>query len=206
MANAGERRGVEVLAKAIRLKAGDPAIELYELGLALHSAAEQEGARAALVEIARGHAICRRAKDVGRLMAMIDLRDGTSVSSLLSDLRHAGGESQAHEFQLVGTHLQAVAGYSRSKPQEVQLQGKSTTEIDPMKDERLDFERRLDEITAGLDPDNPEDRIKFMHAHMAEIIRRAGSRDLAEQTEKMVGLPGTKIKQRSSRRWWQFWK
>jgi hypothetical protein len=75
-----------------------------------------------------------------------------------------------------------------------------------MKDDREDWEKRLDKKTAGLDPEKPDDRIKIMHAHMAEVMRRAGRPDLAKQTERVVGLSGTSAEQGATKKWWQFWK
>jgi hypothetical protein len=60
-----------------------------------------------------------------------------------------------------------------------------------MKDDRPDWEKRLDEKTAGLDPNDPEDRKALLRAHADLIMGRAG-------------LSGTK--QRSTKKWWQFWK
>ncbi len=114
MANKGDRKGLDALAKAIRVKAGDPRIELHEPGFALRSADEYARARTTLVTIARRRSICKEAKTVGQLMGMIDLQDGTAVRALLSALREAGGDDQVLEFQLVGTHLQAAAGYMNS--------------------------------------------------------------------------------------------
>lgn len=114
MANAGNRKGVDALAKAIRVKAGDPAIELYEPGYVLRAADECARAYGRIMDIASRRAICKEASQVAALMAMLDIRDSVAVRSLLSELRQAGGDDQAHEFQLVGTHQQAVAGYKSS--------------------------------------------------------------------------------------------
>jgi len=114
MANKGVRLGVDALEIAIRRKAGSESIEFHTPGIAAIDGAEFGKVRDTVLGIARRGTICRQAKQVGSLMAWLDLRGGDGVRALLADIRQAGGEEQVHQFQLVGTHLQAVAGYQRS--------------------------------------------------------------------------------------------
>jgi hypothetical protein len=113
MANSGNRRGVEALEAAIRRKAGGT-VELHSPGIASAMFEDAANARTTLVEIASRKAICKEAKKAGSLLAWIDLQNGENVRALLTDLRRVGGEDQVIEFQLIGTHLQAVAGLKAS--------------------------------------------------------------------------------------------
>jgi hypothetical protein len=111
LANSGNRRGVDALEEAIRRKAGTNSVEFHTPGIAVFEFSDLLTARKSLLEIACRHAICREAKKVGSLLSKIDMQSSESVRALLTDLRRIGGEDQAHQFQLVGTHMQAVAGY-----------------------------------------------------------------------------------------------
>jgi hypothetical protein len=102
---------VDALEEAIRRKAGTASVEFHSPGIAVFEFSDLVNARESLLEIAGRHAICREAKKVGSLMSKIDIQSAESVRALLTDLRLIGGEDQSLQFQLVGTHMQAVAGY-----------------------------------------------------------------------------------------------
>ena len=111
MANRGNQGGVNALEEAIRRKAGTNSVEFHKPGITVFEFSELVNARESLLEIASRHAICKEAKKVGSLMSKIDIQSPESVRALLTDLRRIGGEDQSLQFQLVGTHMQAVAGY-----------------------------------------------------------------------------------------------
>ena len=113
LANRGVHRGIDALEIAIRRKAGT-AVEFHVPGLALIEGAVFFKSRETLLGIAKRGAICREARLVGSLMSSLFLNSGDEVRRMLSDIRDAGGEEQVLQFQLIGTHLQAVAGYKRS--------------------------------------------------------------------------------------------
>jgi hypothetical protein len=111
MANNGVRRAIDALETAIRQKAGCDSVEFHTPGLAVMSGEEMLKVRDTVLQIARRGTICREAKQVGRLISWLGLQGGDQVRTFLAEIRQVGGEEQVHQFQLVGTHLQAVAGY-----------------------------------------------------------------------------------------------
>ncbi len=113
LGNRGIRRGIDALEIAIRRKAGT-AVEFHVPGLALIEGADFIKSRETLLGIAKRGAICREARLVGPLMSTLSLHSSDEVRRMLSEIRDAGGEEQVLQFQLIGTHLQAVAGYKRS--------------------------------------------------------------------------------------------
>jgi hypothetical protein len=116
LANSGNRSGVDALEEAIRRKAGTASVEFHTPGIAIFNFNDLLTARETLLDIASRQAICKEAKQVGSLLSKIDIQSADSVRALLADLRRVGGEDQVLEFQLVGTHMQAVAGYKHFGP------------------------------------------------------------------------------------------
>lgn len=113
LANNGKRQAVDALEIAIRRKAGQ-AVEFHMPGLALIPAEQLVTARQSVLDIARRGEICKEAKLVGSLMSSISMSNADEVRNLLAEISKIGGEEQVHQFQLVGTHLQAVAGLKHS--------------------------------------------------------------------------------------------
>jgi len=113
LANSGKRQAVDALEIAIRRKAGQP-VEFHVPGFALIPGEQFATARQSVLDIARRGEICKEAKRVGSLMSSLSLSNPDAVRSLLAEISKAGGEEQVHQFQLVGTHLQALAGLKNS--------------------------------------------------------------------------------------------
>jgi len=113
LANNGKRQAVDALEIAIRRKAGQ-AVEFHIPGLALIPAEQLVTARQSVLDIAKRGEICKEAKSVGSLMSSLSISNPNEVRSLLAEITKVGGEEQVHQFQLVGTHLQAVAGFKHS--------------------------------------------------------------------------------------------
>ena len=110
----GQHLGVLALTEAIRAKSGKTDCPLYEPSrAAVRQFGEVADAKASLLRLAADHAICREAFASGRAICMLGtlglMDTPDDVQALLADIERVGGQDQLIEFQLVGTHTQAVA-------------------------------------------------------------------------------------------------
>lgn len=106
----GDKRGLEALEEAIRVKAGSRDIEFYQPNRGRFRHAEESvTSRADLLRLSRSKALLKDPKVTGNLItAFIHDNDAYKINKFAEEIGVEGGEDQFHAFQLIYSQLHAL--------------------------------------------------------------------------------------------------
>lgn len=115
LASLGDKRGLEALEEAIRVKAGSRDIEFYQPthGRFRH-ATESVASGAHLLKLSRNKALLKDPKLTGDLItAFIQGKDDYKINTFAEEIGVEGGEDQFHAFQLIYSQLHALVNLQK---------------------------------------------------------------------------------------------